>query len=213
MQRVLLFFRRKTAHFPVMRVVTRHLMIIRHDVNTKRDTTMGLGTDVHVERLSKISLLFSVLWCRGKVGLQYRRLSCLACWVPWCWPLLLLNLDWISPNDLRHRCHVWCYLQPELVLLVFHLSGNVYTFLQSGPFDDCNLLTVLLDKNSFFSQTVKIAAALLPSVYTGWDSHDIWLLLMQNLLKGLAWKVPFLLCGLFFWCYDRHPKIRRKKYM
>ena len=69
-QRVVLFFRLKSAHFPVnvIRVATRHLMIIRHDVNTKRDTTMGLGTDVHVERLSKISLLLSVFVVLGKSG-------------------------------------------------------------------------------------------------------------------------------------------------
>ena len=67
-QRVVLFFRLKSAHFPVIRVATRHLMILRHDVNTKRDTTMGLGTDVHVERFSKISLLFSVFVVLGKSG-------------------------------------------------------------------------------------------------------------------------------------------------
>ena len=67
-QRVVLFFRLKSAHFPVIRVETRHLMIIRHDVNTKRDTTMGLGTDVHVERFLKISLLFSVFVVPGKSG-------------------------------------------------------------------------------------------------------------------------------------------------
>ena len=60
------FFRLKSAHFPVIRVATRHLMIIRHDVNTKRDTTMGLGTDIHVERLSKISFLFSVSVVMGE---------------------------------------------------------------------------------------------------------------------------------------------------
>ena len=37
-------------------------MIIRHDVNTKMDTTMSLGTDVHVERLPNILLLFCSLF-------------------------------------------------------------------------------------------------------------------------------------------------------
>ena len=117
-------------------------------------------------------------------------------WSPTSMPRLMLPATRVSAASF-----------PSIYLVTFIL------FLQSGPFDDCNLLTVLLDKNSFFNQTVKIAAALLPSLYTGWDSHEIWLLLMQNLLKGLAWKVPFLLCGLFFWCYDRHPKIRRRKNM
>ena len=54
--RVLLFCRWERAHFPVIiiRVATRNLMIIRHDVNTNMDTTMSLGTDVHVERLPNI---------------------------------------------------------------------------------------------------------------------------------------------------------------
>ena len=40
---------------------------------------------------------------------------------PYCW--------WIWTESHHMICDiVWCYLQPELVLLVFHLSGNVYTF-------------------------------------------------------------------------------------
>ena len=72
-QRVLLFCRWKRAHFPdiTIKVATRHSMIIRHDVNTKMDTTMSLGTDVHahVERFLNILPLFCSLF--GGAGREW----------------------------------------------------------------------------------------------------------------------------------------------
>ena len=150
-QRVVFFFRLKSAHFPVIRVETRHLMIIRHDVNTKRDTTMGLGADVHVERFLKN--ISSVLCFCGAGEKWASNIADYHVWPvvyhdvsPYCW--------WIWTESHHMICDiVWCYLQPELVLIVFHLSGNVYTFPPARSiwwlqFTDRPLQEQLLQSNS-----------------------------------------------------------------
>ena len=146
------------------------------------------------------TLLFSVWWCWARVGLQYRKLSCLACWVPWFWPLLLLNLDCISPNDLRHRCHVWCYLQPELVLLVFHQNGNVYAFppvrsIWWLQFTDRPWQEQLLQSNSQNS-----------SCFTSFSTYGLRLPWNLGFVDGQSAErarltSPFSAMCFVFWCY------------